>query len=62
MTTAKETYRLNWFSYHHNLVGYFLAKIRSIPHPSYHEEQLRGIVVSWAKEKGLYVCDRDRSR
>ncbi len=35
------------------------AKICSIPHPSYHEEQLAEHIVSWAKEKGLYV-DRDQ--
>ncbi|EMB2080071.1 cytosol nonspecific dipeptidase, partial [Salmonella enterica] len=35
------------------------AKICSIPHPSYHEEQLAEHIVSWAKEEGLYV-DRDQ--
>ncbi|EAU0671674.1 cytosol nonspecific dipeptidase, partial [Salmonella enterica] len=35
------------------------AKICSIPHPSYHEGQLAEHIVSWAKEKGLYV-DRDQ--
>ncbi|ENM2256251.1 cytosol nonspecific dipeptidase, partial [Salmonella enterica] len=35
------------------------AKICSIPHPSYHEEQLAEHIVSCAKEKGLYV-DRDQ--
>jgi dipeptidase D len=34
------------------------AKICSIPHPSYHEEQLAEHILSWAKEKGLYT-DRD---
>lgn len=27
------------------------AKICSIPHPSYHEEQLAEYIVGWAKEK-----------
>ena len=35
------------------------AKICSIPHPSYHEEQLAEHVMSWAKEKGLHA-ERDR--
>ncbi|WP_435947280.1 beta-Ala-His dipeptidase [Dryocola sp. BD586] len=35
------------------------AKICSIPHPSYHEEQLAEHILSWAKEKGLHV-ERDQ--
>ncbi|MGK9174630.1 cytosol nonspecific dipeptidase [Yokenella regensburgei] len=35
------------------------AKICSIPHPSYHEEQLAEHVMSWAKEKGLHA-ERDQ--
>ncbi|EGB2943273.1 cytosol nonspecific dipeptidase, partial [Salmonella enterica] len=35
------------------------AKICSIPHPSYHEEQLAEHIVGWAKEKGLHV-ERDQ--
>ncbi|WP_058912004.1 cytosol nonspecific dipeptidase [Entomohabitans teleogrylli] len=34
------------------------AKICSIPHPSYHEEQLAAHIVGWAQEKGLHV-ERD---
>ncbi|MGQ7167237.1 hypothetical protein ACUOCP_01150, partial [Escherichia sp. R-CC3] len=32
------------------------AKICSIPHPSYHEEQLAEYIVGWAKEKGFHTC------
>ncbi|EKY1943792.1 cytosol nonspecific dipeptidase [Cronobacter turicensis] len=35
------------------------AKICSIPHPSYHEEQLAEHIMGWAKEKGLFA-ERDR--
>lgn len=35
------------------------AKICSIPHPSYHEEQLAEHILGWAKEKGLHV-ERDQ--
>ena len=35
------------------------AKICSIPHPSYHEEQLAEHILGWAKEKGLFV-ERDQ--
>ena len=35
------------------------AKICSIPHPSYHEEELAAHVMDWAKEKGLFA-ERDR--
>ena len=35
------------------------AKICSIPHPSYHEEQLAEYIVGWAKEKGFHV-ERDQ--
>ena len=35
------------------------AKICSIPHPSYHEEQLAEHIMGWAKEKGLYA-ERDQ--
>ncbi|AXF77530.1 beta-Ala-His dipeptidase [Erwinia tracheiphila] len=35
------------------------AKICSIPHPSYHEEQLAQYILSWAAEQGL-VTDRDK--
>ena len=31
------------------------AKICSIPHPSYHEEQLAEHIMGWAKEKGLHA-------
>lgn len=34
------------------------AKICSIPHPSYHEEQLAEYVMGWAKEKGFHA-ERD---
>ncbi len=34
------------------------AKICSIPHPSYHEEQLAEHIMGWAKEKGLHA-ERD---
>ncbi|KAB8312989.1 beta-Ala-His dipeptidase [Erwinia endophytica] len=34
------------------------AKICSIPHPSYHEEQLAQYILSWAAEQGL-ATDRD---
>lgn len=34
------------------------AKICSIPHPSYHEEQLAEHILSWASEKGLHA-ERD---
>lgn len=34
------------------------AKICSIPHPSYHEEQLAAHIMGWAQEKGLFV-ERD---
>ncbi|MGG4625308.1 beta-Ala-His dipeptidase [Serratia odorifera] len=34
------------------------AKICSIPHPSYHEEQLAQHILSWAKEKNLHA-ERD---
>ena len=30
------------------------AKICSIPHPSYHEEQLAEHIMGWAKEKGFF--------
>jgi len=30
------------------------AKICSIPHPSYHEEQLAAHIISWASEQGLW--------
>ncbi|MHA6499582.1 hypothetical protein ACX3VG_24410, partial [Escherichia coli] len=38
------------------------AKICSIPHPSYHEEQLAEYIVGWAKEKGclLYTSPSPR--
>jgi dipeptidase D len=36
------------------------AKICSIPHPSYHEEQLAQHILDWAKEKGLHA-ERDRA-
>lgn len=39
-------------------MGYF-AKICSIPHPSYHEEQLAEHILSWAQEKGFHV-ERDQ--
>jgi dipeptidase D len=35
------------------------AKICSIPHPSYHEEQLAEHIIGWAKEKGLHT-ERDQ--
>ncbi|HGW3769475.1 TPA: cytosol nonspecific dipeptidase [Enterobacter cloacae] len=35
------------------------AKICSIPHPSYHEEQLAEHIMGWAKEKGLHA-ERDQ--
>ena len=35
------------------------AKICSIPHPSYHEEQLAEHILSWAQEKGFHV-ERDQ--
>ncbi|MEH0888311.1 cytosol nonspecific dipeptidase [Enterobacter sp. UNJFSC 003] len=35
------------------------AKICSIPHPSYHEEQLAEHIMVWAKEKGLHA-ERDQ--
>ncbi|HEM8503289.1 TPA: beta-Ala-His dipeptidase, partial [Citrobacter koseri] len=35
------------------------AKICSIPHPSYHEEQLAEHIMGWAKEKGFHA-ERDR--
>lgn len=35
------------------------AKICSIPHPSYHEEQLAEHILSWAKDKGLHA-ERDQ--
>ncbi|HDH0719980.1 TPA: cytosol nonspecific dipeptidase, partial [Klebsiella aerogenes] len=35
------------------------AKICSIPHPSYHEEQLAEHILGWAKEKGLHA-ERDQ--
>lgn len=35
------------------------AKICSIPHPSYHEEQLAEHVMGWAKEKGFHA-ERDQ--
>ncbi|WP_316374977.1 cytosol nonspecific dipeptidase [Enterobacter hormaechei] len=35
------------------------AKICSIPHPSYHEEQLAEHIMCWAKEKGLHA-ERDQ--
>ena len=35
------------------------AKICSIPHPSYHEEQLSEHIMGWAKEKGLHA-ERDQ--
>lgn len=35
------------------------AKICSIPHPSYHEEELAKHIVDWAKEKGIHV-ERDQ--
>ncbi|ELY3830560.1 M20/M25/M40 family metallo-hydrolase, partial [Cronobacter sakazakii] len=35
------------------------AKICSIPHPSYHEEQLAEHIMGWAKEKGLFA-ERDQ--
>ncbi|MEN0581826.1 cytosol nonspecific dipeptidase [Phytobacter palmae] len=35
------------------------AKICSIPHPSYHEEELAAHIMSWAKEKGLHA-ERDQ--
>lgn len=35
------------------------AKICSIPHPSYHEQQLAEHILSWAKEKGLHA-ERDQ--
>ncbi|HCB2935431.1 TPA: hypothetical protein MYT15_003960, partial [Morganella morganii] len=31
------------------------AKICSIPHPSYHEEQLAAHIIEWAKEKEFHV-------
>lgn len=34
------------------------ADICAIPHPSYHEEALARHIISWAKEKGLFV-ERD---
>ncbi|HDS3816168.1 TPA: M20/M25/M40 family metallo-hydrolase, partial [Morganella morganii subsp. morganii] len=34
------------------------AKICSIPHPSYHEEQLAAHIIEWAKEKEFHV-ERD---
>nr|WP_024967145.1 beta-Ala-His dipeptidase [Pantoea sp. IMH] len=34
------------------------AKVCSIPHPSYHEEELAQYVLSWAKEQGFWT-DRD---
>ncbi|WP_318374523.1 cytosol nonspecific dipeptidase [Enterobacter sp.] len=34
------------------------AKICSIPHPSYHEEQLAAHIMGWAQEKGLFA-ERD---
>ncbi|WP_276643380.1 cytosol nonspecific dipeptidase [Siccibacter turicensis] len=35
------------------------AKICSIPHPSYHEEELANHIMGWAKEKGLHT-ERDQ--
>ncbi|ELY4512620.1 cytosol nonspecific dipeptidase [Cronobacter dublinensis] len=35
------------------------AKICSIPHPSYHEEQLAEHIMGWAKEKGMFA-ERDQ--
>ncbi|PSN09197.1 cytosol nonspecific dipeptidase [Siccibacter turicensis] len=35
------------------------AKICSIPHPSYHEEELANHIMGWAKEKGLHA-ERDQ--
>ncbi|OJB97384.1 beta-Ala-His dipeptidase [Yersinia ruckeri] len=35
------------------------AKICSIPHPSYHEEELAQYIVAWAKEKSLHA-ERDQ--
>ncbi|WP_367163706.1 cytosol nonspecific dipeptidase [Kosakonia cowanii] len=35
------------------------AKICSIPHPSYHEEQLAEHIMGWAKEQGLHA-ERDQ--
>ncbi|WP_428945247.1 beta-Ala-His dipeptidase [Pantoea sp. FN060301] len=34
------------------------AKVCSIPHPSYHEEELAQYILSWAKEQGFWT-DRD---
>lgn len=36
------------------------AKICSIPHPSYHEEELANHIIGWAKEKGCHV-ERDQT-
>lgn len=35
------------------------AKICSIPHPSYHENQLAETIIQWARQKGLYT-ERDQ--
>ncbi|WP_034949000.1 beta-Ala-His dipeptidase [Erwinia oleae] len=34
------------------------AKVCSIPHPSYHEEELANFILSWAKEQGFWA-ERD---
>ena len=38
------------------------AKICSIPHPSYHEEQLAEHILSWAQEKGFHPDSQTRYR
>lgn len=40
------------------LLWKWFDQICSIPHPSYHEEQLANFIVNWAREKGFFV-ERD---
>lgn len=41
-----------------SLLWKWFDQICAIPHPSYHEDQLAGFIMDWAKSKGFYV-DRD---
>ncbi len=43
-----------------NLLWKWFDQICSIPHPSYHEEQIAEFIVNWAKEKALFV-ERDEA-
>lgn len=42
------------------LLWQWFDKVCAIPHPSYHEEEIAGFIVDWAKGKGFFV-ERDEA-